>query len=503
MSSATASVSIDLDRVIGTISPQIYGQFLSRRRWVVEEALFQPGHEDADEHGIRTTVADAVRELAPPVIRWPGGCTGTSYEWERGVGDPSQRSRTIDWHFGYDVGNGFGTAEFVAFCRSVGAEPQINLTTGTGTLREALGWLEYANGTGDSHYANLRRQHGYDEPFDVRYWQIGNEDWGEWEIGRVSAAEHARRCREWARALHKLEPRVNVLATGAWRSDLALDWNIPLLREAWDELDYLTVHTYWRFDPTLPDGDYDRLIGAPDAEEDAIVAMRGLIDLVGRERGSDHRPLLAFTEWNCADLTHQEMTPQWRPGHTQYRLLDALVCAAFLNVMQRQSDTVGLANFAQTINVVGALVVSQDEVIRESVFWPLWMQRHHSGPVAVQSHLVGEQLECADRHGGRRTIPALDISTTRAEDRSRLWISVVNRDPDRAHDLDVAVVGAQVSGQAQCCELTAATVLTRNSAQEPEAVSPRWRKVDLAEQGTVRLAPASYTVIEVDLVPSA
>lgn len=495
--SAGATVRVDLDRVIGRVDPKIYGQFLSRRRWVAEDALFQPGHDDAGEDGIRRSVSAAVEEMAPPVIRWPGGCTGTSYEWEHGVGDPAARPRTVDWHFGYDVGNGFGTAEFVRFCRNVGAEPQINLTTGTGTLREALAWLEYANGTDRSRYAELRRSHGYDEPFGVEYWQIGNEDWGEWEIGRVTPAENAQRAREWARALHKLPPRVKVLAVGCWRHDLAVDWNTALLREAWDDLDYLTVHTYWRFDEQAPDGDYDSLIGATVAEEEGIVALRGLIDLIAREKKSIHRPLLAFTEWNAANLRHREMSPQWRPGNPQFRHLDALVVGAFLNVMQRQSAVVGLANFAQTINVVGALMVDAENVVKETVFWPLWMQRHHSGELAVDALVTAPSLECQGQTGQRIEIPVLDVSATRSEDGSTLWLSVVNRDREQDVALDLDLLGGRPVS-ARTCLLTAPDLLSRNTIEDPDTVSPRW--VDVADPGApLNLPAASYSVTELRL----
>lgn len=499
MSNPDSGIAVDFDRTLGRVRPEIYGQFMSRRRWVVEDALHQPDHADADEFGNRRAVVGAVRKLAPPVIRWPGGCTGTSYEWERGIGPVTERSRTIDWHFGYDVSNDFGTAEFVRYCRSIGAEPQINLTTGTGTLREALNWLEYCNARHDSHYANLRRSHGYDEPFDVKYWQIGNEDWGAWEIGRVPAEEHARRCREWGRALHKLDPRVTVLAAGALRSDLAIDWNLPLLREAWDDLDYLCLHTYWRFDPTRPDGDFDRLIGVTDREEHSIRALRGLIELVARERDATRTPKLAFTEWNAANLLHNEMSPAWRPGECQYRMVDAVVCAAFLNVMQRQSDIVGLANFAQTINVVGALVVNQEDVVCESVYWPLWMQRNHSGPVAVEAQVDSPQVYCESWSGRPESTPALDVSATRDDAGTMLWLSVVNREKEAARNIELRLRGKQVAGTARRCELRAPSPLSRNTVAEPEVITPAWASVDLAAESVVSVPACSYTVFEIPL----
>lgn len=481
--------------VLGTIEPEIYGQFLSRRRWVADEALFHPAHQDAGDDGLRRAVVDAIAELESPIVRWPGGCTGTSYEWQRGVGP--ERSRTIDWHFGYDVGNGFGTAEFVDYCRRIGAAPQINLTTGTGDLREAMAWVEYCNGTGQTPWAQLRRDHGYEEPFAVRHWQIGNEEWGPWEQGYTTAEANAARVREWAKAIKRFDPELTVLGVGAFDPSGAIDWNLPLLREAWEHIDFLTLHTYWHFDPEAADGDYARVLSGPVRTEASIQAIQGLVDLVARERADGGRgPRLAFTEWNCVDATRFEMSPAWRPADTQYRLVDALAVASFIHVMQRQCRSVGLANFAQTINVVGALLVTEDAVVRETVYWALQMLRRNSGSVALDAVVSCDAVPGETLAREATQIPALDVSVTTDPGTSRAWVSVVNRDVEPVNvriDLGRVLLERELTLH----QLTHEDPLARNTLAGPETVVPRVLSQRLGEDDTLTLPPHSITIAQV------
>jgi len=486
-------IEVNPSRSIGRVDPKIYGHFLSRRRWVADDALYQPGHPEADEAGIRRDVRAALAAAAPPIIRWPGGCTGTTYNWQDGIGPAAQRPRSVDWHFGYDVGNGFGTAEFVSFCRSIGAEPQINLPMGTGTLRDALEWLEYTNGAGPSRWADLRRAHGHPEPFDVRYWQIGNEEWGDWEIGHSTGDEYAVRAREWAKSIKKLDPELQVLALGCWLPDQAVPWTYAVLREAWQYLDYVTAHKYWGCDRTAPDGGYHEMVASGYLEEQAIRAMAGLIDLVAREKGSTKRPRLAFTEWNAGG-TQRAMSPTWRGGGTQYRLADALAVAAFLNAMQRQCNTVGLANFAQSINVAGALAVTDEYVIRETVYWPLLLQRQHSGSVAVPV-TVDSDGYTLDRDGQQFAVPYLDVSATKDEASRRLWISVINR--HRTEEILAELRLPNVPhGLARTWRLWHEDPLGMNTVDDPDAVAPQEEAVDLGSDPKLALPPHSYTILE-------
>ena len=490
-----ATVVTNPKRQIGRIDPLIYGQFMSRRRWVADEGLHDPSHPAAGPDGLRRDVVDAGKQTAPTIVRWPGGCTATSYEWTDGIGPAGQRPRVVDAHFGYAVGNGFGTAEFVAYCRGIGAEPQINLTTGTGSLREALAWLEYVNLDTGTKWAELRKAHGHATPFGVKYWQIGNEEWGPWEIGHTTAADYGARAREWARALKKLDPGIKVLALGGGHLSDMLDWTSTVVAEAGEHIDYVTQHRYWEFNSAAGEDNYDRIVSVGAIEEQLIRAVAGVIDLAAYRHGLKTAPRIAYTEWNCADISHRAMSPNWRPTTSQYRLVDALACAGFINAMQRQCNTVALANFAQTLNVVGMLVVTPTAVLRESVFWALAMQRRHSGDVAIDAWTDCDSYSVDTGRGEALTPPYLDVSATLDTASGRQVVSIVNT--HRSEPIETTLVLGSGS-RAMVHTLSHDDPLARNTFESPDAISPRTSSAECHEGSvTLSLPPHSYTIVEV------
>jgi alpha-N-arabinofuranosidase len=493
-----ASITIDPYRITARIDPKIYGQFLSRRRGVADGALFAPDHPDADETGLRRNVVDAIAASAPPIVRWPGGCTGTSYHWKDGIGPREERERTIDAHFGYDVGNGFGTAEFVAFCRRIGAEPHINLNTGLDTLKDAVEWLEYTNLATPGRWANLRRQHGHAEPFNVRYWQIGNENYGPWEIGHQSPEAYGVMAREWAKTLKKMDPSLKILAVGG--SDLDASWDPIVLDAAFPHIDYITAHRYWNFDGTVPDHNYGTIAGVGYLEEALTRTLAEQVEAVARDRKTNHRPRIAFTEWNVRNLQQREMTSAWEPDTTQYRLTDALAVAGFLNMMQRQASVVTLGSFAQSINVVGMLMVTDDHVVRETVYWPLYLQRHLGGQQAVDAWIECDGYTAPFRGRDIPGIPYLDVSATINRERSTLVLSVVNRHRHEEITTALRVRDAALPASVTLHQLFHEDPDTRNTPDAPDAIAPERRTVTLAPGNPeIPFPPHSYSLLEIDL----
>jgi alpha-N-arabinofuranosidase len=499
-----ATVTIDPYQSIGQIDPNIYGQFLSRRKYVADLGLYYPGHPDADETGLRKTVVKAIADSAPPIIRWPGGCTGTSYDWREGVGPQEGRSRTIDSHFGYDVGNGFGTVEFIEFCRRIGAEPQLNLSVGLETLRDGLEWIEYVNYAGDSKYANLRRSHGHADPFNVRYWQIGNENYGHHEIGDYTGEEYAAVAREWATAIRKFDPKLKIIAVGAMAKH-NVEWDLAVLDKAWGKIDYITAHRYWNFNPESAEDSYDAIAAVGCVEERNIIALTGLINYVATLKGDNERiPRIAFTEWGCRNTSLKEMSAAWKPHRTQYRMVEALAVAGFINAMQRQCNSAALGNFAQSINVVGMLTVTEDRVVKETLYWPLLMQRIHSGPTAVgaQVRCDGYSTTYNSCHIVRpvENIPYLDVSATMDKAKGKLYISAINRHRHEEAVTRLRLVDTTPKPDGRLYRLFHEDPLAFNTLDEPDNVVPE--ETAIAVSGNdfeLSLPPHSYSIFELEI----
>jgi len=504
-----ARVKVDLERTIGQINKNIYGQFMCRRPGVSEGGLYAPESPSADEYGLRREVVTAMEELKPPLIRWPGGCTGTSYHWLDGVGPIEDRPRNIDLHFGWEARYEFGTHEFISFCRRIGAEPHLNLAMGTGTLDEAAAWVEYCNSTLDTTYANLRRKHGQAEPYNVKYWQLGNEMYGPWEIGHCKAAEYGAEAREWAKVLRRLDPSISMIAVGGgdW---IAADWAREVVPQVGPYVDYISFHTYWH-EAAGQDPWYTTLAG-PHIAEQTIDELSAVIRTVRRRNRQCRNLGIAITEWNASPAgTMMSNHPVFNPFGPTYHLRDALAVASFINIMQRHCNEVTLATVAQSINVVGLIMVNGEDVWREPVYWPLWMQVRHSGSIALDALVEGDtfdeplhlQTEPSPFLPQRRPLTGLsylDCSTTFDPDRRKLYLSLVNRHRDEAISVAVEIPEAAVASEGSVHTLYHDDPMAMNTPADPDNVKPSSERTGgFGSRFARELEPHSYTILELDL----
>src|SRR2546422_118714 len=331
-----ARIGIDLERRIGTVDRRIFGQFIEHLGRCIYGGIYDEGSPLADARGFRTDVLDAVRPLRIPILRWPGGNFVSGYHWLDGVGPRDKRPRRSELAWYAEESNRFGTDEFIEYCRVLGAEPFICVNMGSGTMDEAKAWVEYCNGTGNTSWANLRRQHGHPDPYRVRYWGLGNEMYGGWQIGNMNAHDYVKKARAFAMVMKRTDPSIQLIGCGqnGWS-----EWDEITLGGLAELIDFHSIHLY-----TGGPDHYATVFQSHQAER-AIRICSALIERVRHAQRIAHPIHIAFDEWNVwwRTRSHED-----RVGGVEerYNLSDALAVAASCDEAGR-AVSVALVNRAR------------------------------------------------------------------------------------------------------------------------------------------------------------
>jgi alpha-L-arabinofuranosidase len=486
-----ARIMIGLDRVAASVDRRILGGFAAHLGRCVYGGIYDEDSPLSDEQGFRTDVIAAVRRLRPPVLRWPGGNFVSGYHWTDGIGPKDSRPRRMDLAWHAEEPNRFGTDEFMAFCEAVGAEPYLCLNMGTGTMDEAQAWLEYCNGTGNTEWANKRRAGGREEPYRVRYWGLGNELYGDWQIGQKTAAEYVTQARQWAKVLTWTDPSVELVSCGenGWS-----EWDDTVITGLAEFVRWHSIHIYTGSD------DYWADILAPHQAERAMRITAALIEKARYQQKISHPVHIAYDEWN---VWFRE-----RDGpaglEERYTLADALAVATYLHAFTRHGQTVKMANLAQLVNAIAPIVTSPEGLFLQSIYHPLRLFADHLGTSALDVHTDSATHELVDSEqpdpwpyqiGDLGPFPVLDAVATLSAG-GKLMISVVNRSPDTAVTADFWLLGDFPGGMATVEEVNASDWADANSFELPEAVSVWEGTISDFRDGATYTFPAhSHTVI--------
>jgi len=354
------------DRKLGAISPYIYGQYFEHLEDCIYPSVWDDTSPYADDLGLRKDVIEAAADLAAPVVRWPGGCFADLYHWEDGVGPGAERPVRRNWHWGGTESNRFGTDEFLRWCEKVGTEPYVNFNLGTGTLDEALRWMDYCIGTAPTKEVLARRANGREAPYDVKFWGIGNETWGSWEAGRMSAGAYAEKLANWCEFVRKYQPDAKILAVGSEDAGDP-DWDRTVMERAGSYIDFLTLHTYACSIDRSTGVEYYPVVFTADYME---TRMRKMLDTIRKTSSSTGRPVrISVDEWNIRHYVKEES----KGGYKLYRrsprtLQDAIFVAGVLNAMIRLSPHIGMANYVFFINGNGVMNVNEHTVVRTPLY---------------------------------------------------------------------------------------------------------------------------------------
>jgi len=446
--------------------------------------------------GFRADFVHALKQWSPTCLRWPGGNTASDYHWQDGLGDQDLRPSKLDptgllallWE-----SNDLGTHEFIDLCRAIGSEPHLTVNMGTGTPQEAADWVEYCNGDQSTAMGHLRAKNGRAEPFSVKVWYVGNEQFGNWQFGHCNAETYARRYLEFARAMRAKDADLVLIAVGV-PVDLYGHWNELLLRAAGSEIDGLSVHYYsirTEKDLTTPPP-VELYLPKIAASLDVEAMLTRTLELMGRF--SDPPPFLAFDEWNTYFGARGPLFIE------AYNIADALYAASVTNTCLRHCDRIKLSAIYNLVNVMGNYRVSARSVWKTPSTLVLELLTAYRGSTSVgckvqcpsiASPAMGNQPAFAE-------VPLIDAAVTSDLAAGKIYLSVVNRHPQLAADLTIS--GVRRSADATARIVSGPDHLAENTEESPGLVSIETRSWPVQDEH-FSLPAHSFTLLEIPVRP--
>ena len=298
--SEVVRVYLDSRRTVAPLDRNLFGSFLEHLGRAIYEGIYDPGSKLSDSNGLRKDVVDEIRQLGVPIVRYPGGNFVSGYNWLNGVGPKQDRPRVLDKAWNSINSNQFGTNEFMMWCKAVGTEPLMGLNLGTGTPEEAAALVEYCNVEKGTKWSDLRRKHGFAEPYKVKRWCLGNEMDGPWQIGHMTATEYGLKAQDAARQMHYVDPSLQLIACGSSGPFMPtyLEWDREVLEQCYDYVDGLSLHRYFGNTAEDTGGDSAKFLAMNLSMERQIAETVAVCDLVRGHKRSPKKLWLSFDEWN-------------------------------------------------------------------------------------------------------------------------------------------------------------------------------------------------------------
>lgn len=462
-----ARIKIDLDRKVGDVNPHIYGNFVEHLGRCVYGGIYEKGSPLSDEDGFRKDVLEAVNDLNVSIVRYPGGNFVSNYHWLDGVGP--ERIPRMELAWARLESNEFGTNEFMKYAKKINTEPYFSVNMGTGTIEEAQRWVEYCNVKEGPYYAELRKKHGFAEPHNIKYWSLGNEMDGFWQMGHLNAEDYAKKAREAAKLMKLTSPDIKLIAAGSsnYRPNADPDeWNGTILNELRDVVDYLALHVY----VGNVDNNYYNFMASPLVCEERTRIVRGMIDKEMQKADREGRdPIyIAWDEYNIWYRAREgaHMTGE-RALEERYNLEDALVIAQFLNVFVRNADIVKMANMAQLVNVIGPIFTNEQGMFLQTIYYPLQLFAKNVKGTSLDVFVDSDTYDTEEFFIGlgestttQKDVPYLDVSATINGD--ELIINVVNRHKDKAIATDIISQSGSFVGEATITEVNGPDIKAEN-----------------------------------------
>ena len=489
-----ARIKIDPERSIGLVHPHVFGNFAEHLGRCIYGGMFEENSPLTDENGFRKDVLAAARDLGVTILRWPGGNFVSGYNWKDGIGPRDQRPARPEHAWGAVESNRFGTDEFLRYCEVGGFTPYICINAGLGSINEAREWVEYCNEGRDTYWARQRRKNGRDLPWKVKYWGLGNEIDGPWQLGHKNAVDYNKFALEAAKAMKRTDSSISLIASGS--SDFGGDWvswNRVTLETLRSEIDYISLHTYIG----NRENNFERFLAAQADIDERIEVVAGQIRAV-QARMPRRRPIhIAFDEWNV--WYRARGSSEHATGATaleeQYNYEDALAMGMFLNSFIRHADTVKMANIAQLVNVIAPIFTNPKGLFLQPIFFPIAEYAKQKDALALDPLVDSPTYDTPRRQG----LKYLDVSVTLQQASKTLHINVLNRSERDDIEARIDLVDARPAAPLSVWELNHSNLKTTHTFGDDRKVRPVTRSVPVSPELRYTFPKHSLTILKLQL----
>jgi alpha-N-arabinofuranosidase len=462
-----ARLVLDRDFTLGEVDPRLFGGFVEHLGRCVYGGIYEPGHPQADDQGFRQDVLALVRELDLPVMRYPGGNFVSGYAWEDGVGPAGQRPRRLDLAWQTLEPNTFGTDQFVDWCRQAGTAPLLTVNLGTRGAEQAQQLVEYCNHPGGTAWSDLRRRNGHADPHGVKLWCLGNELYGDWQMGHKTAREYGRTAGEAAKLMRWTDPSIERILCGADQA-----WNAEVLELAYDHTEYLSIHAYY----ANSDRDTPKFLAAPDQMDEFIRQTVATCDHVAARLRKTRPVMIAFDEWNVWDWSRWGGKPEqpWTVGppllEQVYTMEDALVVGGLMMTLLNHADRVKIGCLAQLVNVIAPIMTETGgRVWRQTIFHPVALTSRYGRGIVLRQAVESPVYELKDK----RPVSCLLASAVLEPRTGGVTVFALNRSLEEKLRLRIEMRGFELQRAAvEWRVLRNPDLHATNTADEPHGVRP-------------------------------
>jgi alpha-L-arabinofuranosidase len=499
-----ATVTAHKNFALSKIDDRIYSAFLEHLGRAIYTGIYEPGHATADSQGMRGDVANLVKELNIPYVRYPGGNFVSAYNWEDGIGPREQRPTRLDLAWHTSESNAIGIHEFADWCNTVNTKMMLAINLGSRGLDEARNFVEYVNGPTGSHWGDLRKRNGRAEPFDVKLWCLGNEMDGPWQVGHKTANEYGRLAAETAKTLRAFDKSLELVVCGSSNSDMKTypEWERVVLEHTYESVDHISLHMYFA-NRAKNTANYLALNHKLDSY---IATIASTINLVKANKRSKHKVTISFDEWNVwyhSNVQDRDIlggNKGWphapRLLEDIYNFEDVLQVGCILNTFIRRSDVVKIACIAQLVNVIAPIMTDPEGAAwRQTIYYPYYFASVYGRGTALNLAVKcpGYDADVADN------VAYIDVSAVYNEEEGMLTFFAVNRHGSEALDTVFSLEGFSEARVHDHQVMTHSTMEAVNTATLQDNVVPKHGTGAVIEGNMLRvsLPPYSYQMLRI------